>query len=284
MLFEWPDNLVTELAHKRCVIFLGAGISATAKNKDGNSPLTWGRFISEIKSISRGNSLKYIDEMIAQQNYLPALQAIYDDTDPGRYSSFLKDKFQRPGFLPSPVHEAIKELNSKIVVTTNFDKIYDGLCSEHGYIIANYNDPIGKMVSTIKSPENLVIKAHGTIDDIDNLVFTEKQYYDAKARYPEFYQILNALFLTHTVVFLGYSLNDPDINLLLETASNSISKSSPHYVVIEEGAQTEKLKYWQDCYNIYALEYGPDYTHLPAKIEELKNLVATERIEKSLPQ
>ncbi|MGG1864728.1 SIR2 family protein [Bacillus safensis] len=284
MIFEWPDNLVTELAHKRCVIFLGAGISATAKNKDGNSPLTWGAFINEIKSIPNGNSLHYIDEMIEQKNYLPALQAILDDTDPGRYSNFLKEKFQRPEFLPSPVHEAVKELNSKIVVTTNFDKIYDRLCFEHGYVIVNYNDPIGKMVSTIKSPENLVIKAHGTIDDIDNIVFTERQYYEAKEQQPGFYKMLNALFLTHTVLFLGYSLNDPDINLLLETASNSMSKSSPHYIVIEEGAQKEKIRYWQNCYNIYALEYGPNYTHLPAKIEELKNLVATERIEKSLPQ
>lgn len=27
----WPDNLVEELAYRRCLIFLGSGISATAK-------------------------------------------------------------------------------------------------------------------------------------------------------------------------------------------------------------------------------------------------------------
>ena len=38
----WPDNLVEELAYRRCLIFLGSGISATAKNDAGESPDTWG--------------------------------------------------------------------------------------------------------------------------------------------------------------------------------------------------------------------------------------------------
>ena len=34
----WPDNLVEELAYRRCLIFLGSGISATVKNDAGESP------------------------------------------------------------------------------------------------------------------------------------------------------------------------------------------------------------------------------------------------------
>ena len=43
----WPDNLVEELAYRRCLIFLGSGISATAKNDAGESPDTWGAFLNE---------------------------------------------------------------------------------------------------------------------------------------------------------------------------------------------------------------------------------------------
>ena len=46
----WPDNLVEELAYRRCLIFLGSGISATAKNDDGESPDTWGAFLNNVKS------------------------------------------------------------------------------------------------------------------------------------------------------------------------------------------------------------------------------------------
>lgn len=42
----WPDNLVEELAYRRCLIFLGSGISATAKNDAGESPDTWGAFVN----------------------------------------------------------------------------------------------------------------------------------------------------------------------------------------------------------------------------------------------
>ena len=33
---DWPDDLILELARKRCVLFLGSGISANAIDKDGN--------------------------------------------------------------------------------------------------------------------------------------------------------------------------------------------------------------------------------------------------------
>ena len=60
------------------------------------------------------------------------------------------------------------------------------------------------------------------------LIFTAKQYYQAQEKYPEFYHLMTALFLTHTVVFLGYSINDPDINLLLLFLHNTANTSYPH--------------------------------------------------------
>lgn len=285
MRINWPDNLVEEIAYRRCVLFLGAGISATSKNDEGESPMQWGDFIEKAISLVQpktSEKLDFIRRAIERGNYLLALQTIYDSSDPGEYANYLRQVYSRPNYRASNVHQLIKDIDCKIVITTNFDKIYENMCNEHGYTTANYRE-IDKILANLKTTENLIIKAHGSIDDIDNLVFTQKQYYEAKKNFPQFYQILHALFLTQTVLFLGYSLNDPDINLVLETVGNSSSSSSPHYVVVKQGVDEEIKKFWRDCYNIYTLEYGPDYEDLEANISILHQKVWEYRAMKRIP-
>ncbi|MBU8676172.1 SIR2 family protein [Bacillus subtilis] len=281
----WPDNLVEELAYRRCVLFLGSGVSATAKNDEGVSPKTWGDFLENIIKLinnPRQEDLKFIYSMIEQKNYLLALQAIYDLCDPGAYSKYLKDQFSRGGFNPSSVHLDIKEIDSKIVITTNFDKIYDSICNESQYVIYDYQRT-KSIISNIKSPENIIIKAHGSIDDTDEIIFTSKQYYENQEKYPEFYSLLKSLFQTHTVLFLGYSLSDPDINLVLQSIRNTSNSAAPHYIVIKEGVSEHIIKQWEETYNVRCLKFGPEYINFNESIEDLKNMVLGLREERQIP-
>jgi hypothetical protein len=280
----WPENLIEELAYRRAILFLGSGVSATAKNDRGESPDTWGEFLNKIKTLMRNptpEDIKFVDEMLEQKNYLLALQAIYDLSDPGAFSKFLRDAFSRGNFKPSSVHRAIKKIDSKIVITTNFDKIYDNLCNEEHYVKYDYRDT-KSIVANIKSPQNIIIKAHGTIDDTGNLIFTSQQYFEKQELYPEFYTLLRALFITHTVLFIGYSLSDPDINLVLQSISNTSSSTAPHYIVLKEGTSKHIIKHWEESYNIRCLEYGPNYENLEENILELQEAVSQLRAERGI--
>lgn len=225
---------------------------------------------------------KYVDDMLAQENYLLALQAISDLCETGTYNKYLKDTYSRAKYLPSEVHKSIKDIDSKIVITTNFDKIYDNLCREDGYVTYDYQKS-KSIIANIKSPESLIIKAHGTIDDTEEIIFTAKQYYEAQSKFPEFYSLLHALFLTHTVVFLGYSLSDPDINLVLQNISNTSSSACPHYIILKQGTSKHKLNHWKETYNIETLEYGPSYDDLEENIVILRDLVLAFREERKIP-
>ncbi|NOJ69854.1 SIR2 family NAD-dependent protein deacylase [Paenibacillus alvei] len=287
MTVNFPRNLIEEIAYRRCVIFIGSGISATAKSDDGRSPKTWGAFLDGVKPLIRPHTypetIGFINKMLDQKNYLLALQAIYDNCDPGVYSAYLQDIFSRPDYKASNIHQLIKEMDAKVVITTNFDKIYDNICNSHGYTVAKYTET-GKILSNLKSTTNLIIKAHGSIDDPDTLVFTQKQYFNAKKKHPQFYNLLQAIFMTNTVLFIGYSLNDPDINLILETISaNSSAISCPHYVLTVQGVENELKKFWHDCYNISCLEYGPGYEQLEENIAELTDQVISYRADKKMP-
>jgi NAD-dependent SIR2 family protein deacetylase len=281
----WPDNLVEELAYRRCLIFLGSGISATAKNDKGESPDTWGKFLNNIKTKMKNPTVEdteFVEDMLQKQNYLLALQAIADLCDSGEYSNYLKNQYLRGKYKPSKVHELIKDLDSKIVITTNFDKLYENLCHEPEYLTFDYTDT-RSIIGSIKAPENLIIKAHGSIDDTEKLIFTAKQYYQAQEEYPEFYHLLTALFLTHTVVFFGYSLNDPDINLLLQFLHNTANSACPHYMVDKSGNKPQLVKHWKDTYNVSLLEYGDDYSYLENSLEELRDRVFQLRADRGMP-
>lgn len=281
----WPTNLIEELAYRRCVLFLGAGISATATNDKGESPDTWEVFLEHIKTLMKcptPEDTEFVDEMLHEKNYLMALQAICDLCDSGEYSNYLKQMYLRKEYNPSAVHNLIKELDSKIVITTNFDKIYETECNQQGYAIFDYTEA-KSIVGCLKSPENIIIKAHGSIDDTEKIVFTAKQYYKAQEQYPEFYRLLSALFLTHTVVFLGYSLQDPDINLLLQFLHDTANTSSPHYLVTTKGNKQQLKNHWKEVYNVSLIEYGDDHSCLQSSLETLRDAVNQLREERGMP-
>ena len=281
----WPDNLVEEIAYRRCLIFLGSGISATAKNDKNESPDTWSEFLKNAKTKMKNpteEDKEFVDEMLEKQNYLLALQAIADLCDSGEYSNYLKQQYLRGNYIPSNVHRLIKDLDSKIVVTTNFDKLYESLCHVPEYVIFDYTQT-RSIIASLKAPENVIIKAHGSIDDTEKLIFTAKQYYRAQEKYPEFYHLMMALFLTHTIVFLGYSLNDPDINLLLQFLHNTANTSCPHYIVDKTGNKKQIVKNWKEVYNVSLIEYGDTYDELEVALQELRDRVFELREERGMP-
>ena len=97
------------------------------------------------------------------------------------------------------------------------------------------------------------------------------------------YRLLSSLFLTHTIVFLGYSLQDPDINLLLQFLHNTANTSCPHYLVSKSGNSTQLIKHWKNTYNVSLIEYGDSYDYFEKSLEELRDLVIQLREERGMP-
>lgn len=273
----WPEALIGEVARRRCVLFLGAGVSASATNDLGQHPKDWALFLKDASNlVLDAEKARKIRQLVDERRYLLALQAITQESDAGDYQQFLTREFNNPGFSPSELHKTILAIDSRIVITTNFDKIYERLClsnSNDGYkVLPYYSDSLG---DELRSDTRIIIKSHGTIDDVQKMVFTKSEYHNAKKRHPQFYSILRAVFLTHTVIFIGCSLDDPDLLLTLEDVRITASGSRPHYVLVKRGANSSwELRDWLESYNIKALEYGPDHADLTAMLQELRTRVA----------
>jgi hypothetical protein len=282
-MITWPQTLIMEVARRRCILFLGAGVSASSKNAAGQRPKTWGEFLTAaVGLVGDGNKRIEINRFIDERRYLLALQAISQEADKADYQDFLTTNFNDNTYEPSELHQVIFDLDSRLVITTNFDKIYEKLwsrASTDGFKVLPYHS--ASLGDEIRSDTRLIIKAHGTIDEVSKMVFTKSQYHQATADHAPFYAMLRALLLTHTCIFIGCSLDDPDVLLLLEDVRITASSHRPHYVLVLEGKTSPYMKRdWLDSYNVKTLEYGPSHDvlldDLKALLEDVETIRATQ--------
>lgn len=273
---NWPPSLVEDIARGRCIFFLGSGVSASAKTPapENRKPKIWKDFLESINNqyIKDSSDRSFINNLIINKQFLLALQCIYDLIDSGTYHHIIEEEFSYPDYQPSKVHELIYDIDPKIIITTNFDFIYEKVVPRQAITKVIYNN-CNNYSDAIRSNKRVLVYAHGNVDNIGDIVFTKDRYFTAKREHPEFYSITQALFMTNTVLFLGCGLSDPDINLLLENVYIRTSSTKSHYNVTLEGIHQSIKRDWKSSYNIDTLEYGPTHNDLIQELEELKSLV-----------
>lgn len=284
-MIEWPNLLIDAIARRRCVIFLGSGISANAKNNDGKKPPTWAEFLNIVlikEKIKLRDVQELLKKLIDNADFLMACEVIINTIGERVFAEIVADEFRRPGYKYSDVHRLIFGLDSRIVVTPNIDKIYEQYAvneSNSTIVVKSYYD--NDIAKYIRSKDYLLIREHGYVDDANKMIFTQKQYNVARCQYRTFYDLMDALILTHTFIFLGCGINDPDIKLVLENSNFSHCGCNPHYFVTEKGGfELEIANVLCSNRNLEFLEYdNSDGTHgrLIENLKELNEIVDDER-------
>jgi hypothetical protein len=280
-MIEWPTSLVREIAARRVILFLGAGVSASAMAEDGSRTKTWDEFISEAIGLVRvGPDRQAAQRLVEQRRLLLALQLIRDKADVSDYRAMIDREFNNQKFKAGELHKRIFKLDSKIVITTNFDKLYERYCIEvadnESFKVITYES--SDFADELRSDTRLIVKAHGTVDSVSKMIFTRAEYHRAKAEHSNFYEMLKAVFLTHTVVFIGCGMSDPDVSLLLEDVKIIGNSQSTHYALVKAGSTEPAVAAdWAATYNVKCLEYGPDHADLVADLDALVEQVNLRR-------
>ncbi len=280
---DWPDPLVAELAERRCILFLGAGASAASSDSDGNRPPTWTRLLEEACDLVSDTAVVDLaQQLIQKEQMLDAAEVVFSRIEAAEIRTFLRERLLVPQYQPSTIHQVALDLDPKVLITTNYDRIYDEFCTQgsarDGYSIRNYYD--ANVLDEIRSTARVVIKAHGCITDTNRIVLTRSQYFQARAENRGFYEILDSLFLVNTLLFVGYSVADPDIQLVLENAHIHFPSRHPHYALVPEGRHEALRESMRRTYNLRLLEYdAPEGDHAEGLrcLEELRDNVLSYR-------
>lgn len=271
-MIEWPQELVGDIARRRCVLFLGAGISKNSLSSDGSQrPPDWAEFLGRGLDQFSGTK-KHIKSLLSQHDYLTACEIIKVRMGEN-WHNYVHDQFVNPRFQPSEIHKHIFRLDCRIVLTQNIDKVYDTYASHESqntvYVKAYDDEDVARMV---RGNRRCILKAHGSVDTVAKMIFSREDYSNARYRYSQFYSLLDALVLTHTFLFLGCGLTDPDVRLMLERHAQMFPDSRPHMMVMPSKAIHSEIK---DCLcrnlNLSFLNYsaGNDHQELCDSIAEL---------------
>ena len=61
-MFNWPNDLVSDIARRTCVLYIGAGVSANSSSAKGISPLTWEAFLRSCLTKINKADCAYIEQ------------------------------------------------------------------------------------------------------------------------------------------------------------------------------------------------------------------------------
>lgn len=283
MSFIWPPHLIERIADNHWVLFLGSGVSSSAVNEAGDGPPGWSdlltRLAARIPDVDQG---AIADELIASLDYLGAADHIRWACSEGAgahaYREELRLAVEGPAldrFKPSALHTALLELEPTIVVTTNYDKLFE-TASQNGFISHDFRST--SLGDDLRSAVPVLVKVHGSVDDIDGAILTRRDFVRVGQEGRAVLDAIRALALTSTFLFVGYSLEDPDIQLLLQGIGRGSLSPEAHFMLTEEALTRSSPEVFKESYGISMLEYSRGQ-HLEAQeaIEALAEAVISQR-------
>jgi hypothetical protein len=285
---DWPPALVKELADRRVVIVIGSGLTATATAESDSMrhPPTWKDLLTNLAdSRSLASDVRSaVEQMIEARKYPEAAQEIMDKADAQSLALALRSILMNPKFKASTTYRDLLAIDSPITVNLNYDRIYENQCllyDESSYVVTHYYNE--DFVRNIRSPLRIILKLHGSIDDLQKIVFSRASYAKAQQDYPNIFAVLRALLITRTVFFLGCGFNgDPDVELLLTEAALRQAGAYPHYALVptrQEHAAFNRAV--SEGMNLKFIEYPvvdgedgkPDHSEFARCLADLKDLV-----------
>ena len=108
--------------------------------------------------------------------------------------------------------EILKEINIQGIITTNWDTFLE-------MIFPNLAKYIGQEELIFKQSYSVgeLFKIHGCVTNPKSLVFVKDDYEEFTKKQSYLIAKLLTIFLEHPVIFIGYSLNDNHINMIIDT-------------------------------------------------------------------
>jgi SIR2-like domain len=200
------EQLAKAVGNRSAILFVGAGVSMSV-----GLP-SWDKLIEHMAT-----ELGIGRELVGYRDSYQTLAEYYriKHGSLGALRSWMDRNWSvsRERVETSQLHRLIVDLDFPIIYTTNYDRNLETAFEIHGrefVKVANARD-----VAKIRPEITQIVKYHGDFDDDASLVLTETDYFDRLTFDSPLDVKFRADALGRTILFIGYSLSDMNIRLLL---------------------------------------------------------------------
>ena len=253
----------------KLVVFVGAGVSCNVEGMP-----SWSELIAEMaKAIdySKCNSCKHskeckkrcdkcaIKDKCTQQcllatdfssdEFLRIPQYVYNKNKK-TYNEIIQRCISDKA-VDAPLSKAIFEVNPAHIITTNYDKLLESSSSEY----RNQYDVVITDKDLLESEKSkYIIKMHGDVLLPHTIILKEQDYLDYSQKHVLIELFVKALLADHTILFLGYSLNDYNVKLIISwinylRAQNGLlprSRNIGYIILDEDKVNSNTSKYFKN--------------------------------------
>lgn len=199
------DELATAVSQRRAILFVGAGVSMSV-----GLP-SWALIVEHMAD-ELGVPAEILDD-VSYQTLAEFYRLRSGSIGPLR--SWMDRQWNVPPdrVANSRLHSLIVELNFPIIYTTNYDRNLEVAFDMHGcryHRIANARD-----IAAAHGDATQIVKFHGDFEDDTSLVLAETDYFNRLSFEAPLDVKFKADALGRTILFIGYSMSDINIRLLL---------------------------------------------------------------------
>lgn len=253
------SKLVESLKRRRVTPFIGAGLS-----KSVGYPL-WGesiqRLIRKLEGVSTSDQradqpplegLQAAKELVESGRYIEATQLLYEKQKT-QLEHFIFNTFDAPEDRPiPPILQILPTLTDGCIVTTNFDPIIERAFLKANRPIEGYmhgTQSQNQFAARLIQGDRCILKLHGHFNSAETYIFSEAQYdaaygnINGKPDYTKpLAKVLRQIFISHTMLFLGCSLEaDRTLTLFEDIVSSNGFDVPDHYALLPKPAANQKI-------------------------------------------
>lgn len=284
---RWPEHLIDQIVRSNFVLVVGAGVSRSCVNDRGESPPSWDELITELaQDLLTPAPRKTVRQLLEGAKYLEAAELIRATArKAGKEEDYFAAIVRSTGgggnsadthFQPSALHDHLMRLGPDVIVTTNYDKLLEK-ATRNGFNVHLHDSK--NLDRDIRSGTPSLIKVHGSVDKSSEVVLTRSDYARLRRDGANVLEVLQALFLTRTALFVGYSMGDPDIQLLLENVLGARGAVPAHYLLGPSDTPDYALDVYEYCYGTALIKFqSGDYEEMRRMVELLGAEIESRRV------
>ena len=258
-----PTDLIEKYLDRKCGFFVGAGLSQAA-GYPGWQGLLYGLIEkAEADHSLTSDKAKDCRNLAEDPSKFLMLAEEMKDVWGVEFKSYLEETFGNDEIKPLPVHNLLVNLKrNNFIITTNYDLLIEKAIVNRAMLPPVYKYYEANAIQRELYLRNFfLIKAHGDAKSAaEHIILTEKDYRKLLYQQPGYQSVLQSIFTMYSVLFIGCSLEDPELRLLLNYINAAFPEGgTPHFALMstETTGVTERNRLKRD-YNIKIIPISPE--------------------------
>lgn len=238
------NEIAKSIIERKCALFLGAGTSYDKENQEGVSTHS---LISKLSQELEDEGFP-----LPNENWGLSSVAQYYAVKIGRdRMEWSVKNFIDKNTKPLKIHELLSKFPPITIFTTNYDRNIETKLKEEGrereYEAIVSQDDFQKW----DKAKTMIVKLHGSIERAVPLIITDDDYVKFLMEPNLLKDAFKHILSTEMMIFIGYSLSDYNIKLLLEEVNKTIKREKESarcrgYLIQSTIFGEKEKEYWKD--------------------------------------